>query len=435
MSQESPKDVQAPTEQLRQSSTDFTASSNKLLAEITPPMPKTGPQAGQSNDSIQSGLKAESTSGSRGKDPENAAAGKGSSHGSDAGHSESALRKELAGLESKQKDGSLSSADTKSAAGHLKNAINGIYKHDGPDGVADFLKKLSLNGMDVSASSATVQDKNNPKYEDIKYDITLKQAGEKPIDLQLDPINKAWKHDVADRPLPPQVEKSLANANVTAADFKKQISNFDQVDLSNVKNADGKTLYRGGAPTLEGLQYLKDLGVKRIVDFRKPSDKEGVPIEQEKAFCKQNGMDYVNIPITTSKGPTSADVKNYLDTMLNGDKETTYEHCEHGRDRTGGMTALLSVLDNKGDSEKAIADMRAHGISDTDKAGYPNFPRYDDMIKAVNGAQTKEDLVKSLDKWFDQHKKVATDSQSTVYGSAQNELLKSGFPQIQLLDA
>src|SRR5436189_5756716 len=52
--------------------------------------------------------------------------------------------------------------------------------------------------------------------------------------------------------------------------------------------ADG--LYRGGQPTAKGFQFLKDKGVKTVINLRAEDDSEAKVVEKL-------GMNYVRIPV------------------------------------------------------------------------------------------------------------------------------------------
>lgn len=95
-------------------------------------------------------------------------------------------------------------------------------------------------------------------------------------------------------------------------------------------------LYRGGAPSIKDVAYLKNkLGIKKIVSLDKLS---GEKIDRA---CKLLNIEHVSIPIDIFKKGSLVkflhhNIYNLL--MKNG---PTYVHCLEGKDRTGLAIALL----------------------------------------------------------------------------------------------
>ena len=109
-------------------------------------------------------------------------------------------------------------------------------------------------------------------------------------------------------------------------------SNDPLPNLHNVTPA----IFRGGRPTAEGLQILKDNHVKAIIDL------ENVPsaIDAERTAAKQLGFGFMSSPMSWITPPTDDQVDKILSVMSNPNNQPIYIHCRHGRDRTGLIVAL-----------------------------------------------------------------------------------------------
>lgn len=98
-------------------------------------------------------------------------------------------------------------------------------------------------------------------------------------------------------------------------------------------------LYRGGQPTGEGFEYLKSIGIKTVLNFRKEKQLG----EWEKEAVEQNGMEYVNIPWQIYETPNPEVAEKYLDILEDPSNRPLFIHCQHGVDRTGIMAALYYI--------------------------------------------------------------------------------------------
>lgn len=126
------------------------------------------------------------------------------------------------------------------------------------------------------------------------------------------------------------------------------IPNFHKVD-SNI--------YRGAAPTKQGLQELQKMGVRTIIDLR---------IERAKAKAEQQiansmGFTWINLPMG-KEAPTKKQVETLLATLANAGKEPVFVHCQHGADRTGCMIGIYRVQVQGWSFAKAWPEMRKYGF-------------------------------------------------------------------------
>lgn len=116
-------------------------------------------------------------------------------------------------------------------------------------------------------------------------------------------------------------------------------------------------LYRSGEPTEAGLNKLKEMGVKTVIDLRAPTK----PAKQEAKYCESIGLKYMNMPMS-DKAPTKKQVSTLLETIDAAKKtgEPVIVHCQHGSDRTGCMIGIWRVQRDGWDFDKTYKEMRKY---------------------------------------------------------------------------
>lgn len=123
-------------------------------------------------------------------------------------------------------------------------------------------------------------------------------------------------------------------------------------------------LYRGAAPTAEGIQQLKKLGVKTVIDLRSSGAADDL---------RGTDMTYVQIRATAWQ-PDDEDVVQFLQTVMDRNHAPAFVHCQRGADRTGMMTAVYRVAVQGWTKDQAIAEMTRGGFGFY--SGWQNLVRY-----------------------------------------------------------
>jgi tyrosine-protein phosphatase SIW14 len=118
-------------------------------------------------------------------------------------------------------------------------------------------------------------------------------------------------------------------------------------------------LFRGGEPSLVGLQELGAMGVKIDIDLRG----SGEGVEAEKQAAEKLGMKYVNIPLGQFSAPTNEQMERVLSLLLRNDSETTFVHCRRGKDRTSTVIACYRIQHDGWDNNRALVEAKQHGMS------------------------------------------------------------------------
>jgi tyrosine-protein phosphatase SIW14 len=113
--------------------------------------------------------------------------------------------------------------------------------------------------------------------------------------------------------------------------------------------------YRGGEPADEEYALLAALGIKTVVDLRSDDVDAG-----DKLLVERAGMTYSQIPMTTHAAPTPSIVKSFLQIVTDPASQPVYVHCVGGRHRTGVMTAVYRMTQERWTAEQAFAEMKRY---------------------------------------------------------------------------
>ena len=112
-------------------------------------------------------------------------------------------------------------------------------------------------------------------------------------------------------------------------------------------------LYRGAQPTAIGMQQLKAMGIKTVVNLRSfNSDREELGT---------TGLAYEHIPMKAWH-PEQEDIVRFLRITTDKTRAPVFVHCQHGADRTGLMCAIYRVVIQGWTKEEAIQEMTQGGF-------------------------------------------------------------------------
>lgn len=124
------------------------------------------------------------------------------------------------------------------------------------------------------------------------------------------------------------------------------IDNFGRVNL---------TYYRGAEPDDDQYDTLAALGIKTVVDLR--SDDADA---EDKLSVERAGMKYAQIPMTTHEPPAPSVIDTFLQIVTNPANQPVYVHCVGGRHRTGVMTAVYRMTQERWTAEQAFKEMKQY---------------------------------------------------------------------------
>ena len=147
--------------------------------------------------------------------------------------------------------------------------------------------------------------------------------------------------------MPIAAQSRDAGTRANAVDVSKiRIDNFGAVNSN---------YFRGAQPTGRDYTDLASLGVKTLVNLT--SDDADA---SEQAMAEAAGMKYVQIPMTTHKVPTPAELAQFLTLVNDPANQPVYVHCVGGRHRTGVMTAAYRMTHDGWNSDRAFAEMKQY---------------------------------------------------------------------------
>jgi tyrosine-protein phosphatase SIW14 len=117
-------------------------------------------------------------------------------------------------------------------------------------------------------------------------------------------------------------------------------------------------IVRGAQPTPEGLELLRECGVKTIINLRN----EEVIVNREAADAERLGMRFVNIPLDVFVAPSAVAISDFMDTIHDPRNQPVFVHCQHGQERTGTMIGLYRIHHEGWSGGQAYEEMLRHGF-------------------------------------------------------------------------
>ena len=137
--------------------------------------------------------------------------------------------------------------------------------------------------------------------------------------------------------------KSVAAATAVPA---VQIENFGRIN---------EHYYRGALPHETDYPALARLGVKAMIDL---TDDDGDSSEQR--LAETAGMKFFKLAMNTRVVPTAGQIATFLSIVGDPANQPVYVHCVGGRHRTGVMTAIYRMLEDKWTPDQAFKEMKSY---------------------------------------------------------------------------
>lgn len=147
-------------------------------------------------------------------------------------------------------------------------------------------------------------------------------------------------------PLAGQIAKTEVHSSATVALPNVRINNFGRIDAN---------YYRGGQPAGGDYRDLSALGIKTVINL---TSDDGQANERE--MVEQAGMTYVSMPMNTHVPPTFEQVKKFLSLVNDPASHPVFVHCVGGKHRTGVMTAVYRMTQNRWSPDQAFKEMKQY---------------------------------------------------------------------------
>ncbi|UCG57389.1 MAG: tyrosine-protein phosphatase [Phycisphaerales bacterium] len=132
-------------------------------------------------------------------------------------------------------------------------------------------------------------------------------------------------------------------------------------------------LYRGAQPTAEGMQQLKNLGVKTIINLRS--------LHSDRDEIGETKLRYVHIRMTPL-GAEDEDVIRFLRVIADANSTPAFVHCQRGADRTGLMCAIYRIVVQDWSKADAIEEMT--------NGGFGFYEGWENLIEYINDLNIAE---------------------------------------------
>jgi protein tyrosine/serine phosphatase len=116
---------------------------------------------------------------------------------------------------------------------------------------------------------------------------------------------------------------------------------------------------RGAVPLHGGIETLRRLGVKSLVDLRSVYDHtQGAGIAAERA-----GLRYYWLPMSVWDAPSDEQAKEFVSVVTDLSRGPFYVFCSDGWNRTGEMSAIYRIAHHGWDIDRALAEMDEVGFN------------------------------------------------------------------------
>ncbi len=129
-----------------------------------------------------------------------------------------------------------------------------------------------------------------------------------------------------------------------------ELPNFHQVNAQ---------VYRGGQPKAGGLEKLKAMGIRTILNLRGEDDHS----RAEGDAAQRLGLRYYSISLPGFSNPKDEEVDRVLDIINAHENQPVFVHCHHGKDRTGTIIASYRISHDGWNAEQAKAEAKRYGLS------------------------------------------------------------------------
>ena len=118
-------------------------------------------------------------------------------------------------------------------------------------------------------------------------------------------------------------------------------------------------LYRGAQPLNGGIEKLRALKIKTVINLRS-EDEESTSEELE---ARAAGLKYFSVPLPGYGRPRDEQVEQVLALINDPQNWPVFVHCRHGEDRTGTIIAVYRITQDGWSSEEAKKEAKRHGMS------------------------------------------------------------------------
>ncbi|MCU0858760.1 MAG: dual specificity protein phosphatase family protein [Pontiellaceae bacterium] len=132
------------------------------------------------------------------------------------------------------------------------------------------------------------------------------------------------------------------------------------------------TLYRSAQPTALGMQNLKKMGIKTVINLRS--------FHSDRDELKGTGLAYEHL-FMKAWHPEREEAERFLQIVTDPARTPVLVHCQHGADRTGTLCAIYRIAVQDWPKEEAIREMTDGGFGFHEI--WSNLPEWIDQWKST----------------------------------------------------
>ena len=143
-----------------------------------------------------------------------------------------------------------------------------------------------------------------------------------------------------------RLPSAASAATSSAALAAVRIDNFGRIN---------DRYYRGALPAEQDFGALARLGVKTLIDLTGDDGNAG-----ERRLAEDAGMKFFKIAMTTRAVPTADQISAFLSIVNDAANQPVYVHCVGGKHRTGVMTAIYRMIEDKWAPGRAFQEMKSY---------------------------------------------------------------------------
>ena len=171
-----------------------------------------------------------------------------------------------------------------------------------------------------------------------------------------------------------------SNERDTKAELAAEREWAEYLDVAGVRNLHkvSEELYRGAQPSSEGMQQLKELGIKTIVNLRS--------FHSDRGEIGDTGLSYEHIYMKTWHAEDE-EVVRFLKIVTDPNRTPAFVHCQRGADRTGTMCAIYRIAVQGWSKNEAIEEMT--------KGGFGFYTRWQNLIDYIRELDIEEIKVRA----------------------------------------
>jgi protein tyrosine phosphatase (PTP) superfamily phosphohydrolase (DUF442 family) len=139
----------------------------------------------------------------------------------------------------------------------------------------------------------------------------------------------------------------LCNAQIQSSERLSgiRIENFGRINAN---------YYRGAQPEESDFPALASLGIRTVIDLQREGERD------EQRLVEDAGMKFFRIPMSTKSRPQQVQIREFMRIVNDPVNQPVFVHCRGGRHRTGVMTAVYRMSQDRWGPDQAYAEMKAY---------------------------------------------------------------------------